>query len=118
VSIGRANTVLYCERWRETVEFYRSVLGLAVEFDNDWFVEFRLTGSSFLSIADAARATIGAVGGQGVTLTWMVPDPAATRTLLEDRGIDVTPIERRWEANVFYCHDPEGHRIEFWSNDT
>ena len=118
VSIGRANTVLYCERWRETVEFYRSVLGLAVEFDNDWFVEFRLTASSFLSIADAARATIGAVGGQGVTLTWMVPDPAATRILLEGRGIDVTPIERRWEANVFYCHDPEGHRIEFWSNDT
>ena len=65
-----------------------------------------------------ALASIGAVGGQGVTLTWMVPDPAATRTLLEDRGIDVTPIERRWEANVFYCHDPEGHRIEFWSNDT
>jgi catechol 2,3-dioxygenase-like lactoylglutathione lyase family enzyme len=87
-----------------------------VEFHNDWFVEFRLTSSSFLSIADAARATIGAVAGQGVTLTWMVPDPAATRAVLQERGIEVTQIETRWGANVFYCHDPEGHRIEIWSN--
>jgi catechol 2,3-dioxygenase-like lactoylglutathione lyase family enzyme len=118
VSIGRANTILYCARWHETVEFYRSVFGLPVELSNDWFVEFRLTSSSFLSIADAARATIGAVGGQGVTLTWMVPDPAATRTALQERGIEVTLLERRWGANAFYCHDPEGHRIELWSNVT
>ena len=118
MAIGRANTVLYSARWHETVEFYRSVFELPVEFHNDWFVEFRLTSSSFLSIADAARATIGAVSGQGVTLTWMVPDPAATRTELQERGIEVTQIERRWGANVFYCHDPEGHRIEIWSNST
>lgn len=115
VCIGRANTVLYCERWPETVEFYRSVLGLPVGFQNDWFVEFQLTSSSFLSIANTSRATIGAVGGQGVTLSWRVSDVAETRTLLEARRVDVTPTERRWGAQVCYCHDPEGHRIEFWS---
>ena len=116
LSIERTNTVLYCERWLETVAFYRTVLGLRVAFENDWFVEFQLAASSFLSIADASRATIGAVDGQGVTLTWQVPMLVDTRTLLEAGGVDVTEIKSRWGADVFYCHDPEGHRIELWSD--
>ena len=116
--IERTNTVLYCERWRETAEFYRSVLRLAVSFESEWFVEFHLTSSSFVSIADASRATVGAVNGEGITLTWQVAELATTRTMLEARGVDATPIQRRWGANVFYCHDPEGHRIEFWSDAT
>ena len=109
--------MLYCERWSETVAFYRSVLGLSVAFHNDWFVEFELTPSSFLSVADSARATIGAVQGQGVTLTWQVADVGAARATLEATGVDVTEIRRRWGANVCYCHDPEGHRIELWSDE-
>ena len=116
LAIDRTNTVLYCDRWAETVTFYRSVLGLTVAFENDWFVEFQLTSSSFLSIADSSRATVSAVQGQGVTLTWHVPDLDATRALLQGNGIDVTEIRRRWGADVFYCHDPEGHRIELWSD--
>ena len=109
--------MLYCERWAETVAFYRSVLGLSVALDTDWFVEFQLTSSSFLSVADSSRATIGAVRGQGVTLTWQVADVGEARTMLEATGVDVTEIQRRWGSNVFYCHDPEGHRIEFWSDE-
>ena len=30
LSIQRANTVLYCRRWPETVAFYRTALGLRV----------------------------------------------------------------------------------------
>jgi catechol-2,3-dioxygenase len=116
LAIERSNTVLYCARWSETVAFYRSMIGLDVAFENDWFVEFRLTSSSFLSIADASRATIGAVNGQGVTLTWQVEDLSAVRTLLESKGVAATPTRRRWNADVLYCHDPEGHRIEFWSD--
>ncbi len=110
--------MLYCERWSETVDFYRSVLGLSVEVDNDWFVEFTLTSSSFLSLADSSRATIGAVQGQGVTLTWQVADAGNARAMLEASGVDVTEVRRRWGANVCYFHDPEGHRIELWSVQT
>jgi catechol-2,3-dioxygenase len=116
LAIERTNTVLYCARWSETVAFYRSVIGLDVALENDWFVEFRLTSSSFLSIADASRATIGAVHGQGITLTWQVEDLSAVRTLLESKGVAATPPRRRWNADVVYCQDPEGHRIEFWSD--
>ena len=108
--------MLYCELWSETVAFYRSVLGLSVAFHNDWFVEFQLTSSSFLSIADSARATIGAVQGQGVTLTWQVVDVGEARAMLEASGVAMTEIERRWGADACYCHDPEGHRIELWSD--
>ena len=118
LSIERTNTVLYCERWPETVAFYRTVLGLGVAFENDWFVEFQLTSSSLLSIANASRATIRAVDGQGVTLTWRVPKLHETRTVLQARGVDVTEIKSRWGADVFYCHDPEGHRIELWADRT
>lgn len=115
VRVDRANTVLYCDAWAETVAFYRELLGFDVEHDSDWFIEFRLTDHAFLSVADARRATIDAVGGQGITLTLHTDDVAATRDFLNAYDIETTPITRRWGADVFYCHDPEGHRIEFWS---
>ena len=108
--------MLYCERWEETVAFYQQVLGLTVAFQNDWFVEFQLTTSSFLSIADSARATVDSVDGQGVTLTWRVPDLGEVRALLAASGVEADESQRRWGADVFYCHDPEGHRIELWSD--
>jgi catechol 2,3-dioxygenase-like lactoylglutathione lyase family enzyme len=115
VSVDRANTILYCEEWAATVAFYRELLGLDVTHESDWFVEFRLTRDAFLSIADAQRATIEAVGGQGVTITLHTDALVETRTLLDGRGVATTKIARRFGADVFYCHDPEGHRIEFWS---
>ena len=114
VRVDRFNTVLYCDLWTATVDFYRELLGFDVAHESDWFVEFRLTGGAFLSIADASRATIEAVGGKGVTLTFHTDALAETKSLLDGNGVATTPISRRWGADVFYCHDPEGHRIEFW----
>ena len=115
VSVDRVNTVLYCDRWAQTVAFYRELLGFDAVHETDWFVEFRLTGDAFVSIADAHRATIDAVGGKGMTLTLHTRALPETRALLDGRGVATTPITRRWGADVFYCRDPEGHRIEFWS---
>lgn len=111
----RTNTILYCRHWQETVSFYKEYLELPVVFANEWFVEFELTKTSFLSIANAARATISAVQGQGITLTWQVSDVAAVKAKLEKQGIVTTPIKRKWQARVCYCSDPEGHRLEFWT---
>lgn len=112
--LHQSNTILYCARWAETVAFYGDLLGLPVSFANDWFVEFHLGGSSYLSIANAARATIAAVGGQGVTLAWQVADVAATRARLIKLGVAATPLQEKWGGRLTYCHDPEGHRLEFW----
>lgn len=110
----RANTILYCGEWPATVAFYRHLLELPVSFENEWFVEFRLNAGAYLSVADASRASIAAVAGQGITLAWQVSDLGRLHAQLTAAGAPVTPIRRRWGAWVFYCHDPEGHRLEFW----
>jgi catechol 2,3-dioxygenase-like lactoylglutathione lyase family enzyme len=120
LQLRRTNTILYCQNWEATAAFYRDKLRLPVTFANDWFVEFALyggvdTGGAHLSIADAARASIAAVGGQGITLAWQVDDLPAVRGQLEAVGVAVTPVKRRWDAWVCYCRDPEGHRIELWT---
>lgn len=117
IEITRANTILYCRHWMETVEFYRDTLNLPVQFENEWFVEFQLTSTSYLSIANAANATIDAVNGQGVTLTWQVAELQDTANKLRASGVQTTEISSKWNALSCFFHDPEGHRIELWQPD-
>lgn len=110
-----ANTILYCEAWNDTVAFYKTVLSLPVSFSTDWFVEFKLSGSFRLSIADARRSTIKAGRGAGITLSLEVCDLEQKKAVLDELGVHSTSIQiHPWNARVFYLKDPEGHRIEFW----
>jgi len=110
-----SNTILYCGRWRESVEFYRGVLELPVTVEKDWFVEFRLTASSFISIADSRRATVKSSAGSGITVTMQVDDIHAWHHRLVEAGIDAGGVRRHpWGALSFFCTDPEGYRLEFW----
>lgn len=110
-----SNIILYCDRWRDTTDFYRRVLNLPVNVEKDWFMEFRLTESSFVSIADARRCSIGSSAGEGVTLTLQVDDIHTDHARLAAAGIDVGPVRRHpWGALGFFCRDPEGYRLEFW----
>ena len=102
--------------WAATVAFYRR-LGFPAGFENDWFVEFHLRDGAYLSIADASRASVAAVAGQGITLAWQVDNLVEVHNHLHAEGVAVTPIRRRWGAWVCYCHDPEGHRIELWADE-
>lgn len=115
ISIQRANTILYCRRWPETVHFYKETLRLPVVYENDWLVELQQTADSFLTVANSAWASIQDVGGQGITITWQVEDVDQARKCLTALGIPTTDIKRRWDARVFYFHDPEGHRLEMWT---
>lgn len=114
-SFELSNTILYCDRWGQAVDFYRRVLGLAVNMENDWFVEFRLTRTSFLSVADARRASIDSAAGRGLTVTLRVDDVDAWHGRLADAGVDVEAVRQHpWGARGFFCRDPEGYRLEFW----
>ncbi len=111
-----ANTILYCKKWQETVDFYKHFLGLQITFESDWFVEFKLTETAHISIADESRASIKSCGGAGVTLALQVESAAETWQYLCSSGLDIKPVrEHPWGAYVFYFSDPEGHRIEVWS---
>ena len=115
MQITGSNTIIYVDPWTETVAFYRDVIGLTSSFENDWFVEFGLVGHGRLSVAHAARSTIAAGNGAGITLSWQVPDVDAACEHLARNGVTSTPIVTRWGGATTFFHDPAGNRIEFWS---
>jgi len=111
-----ANTILYCSAWSETVAFYRDSLGLPINFASDWFIEFVLTESARLSIADERRATIKSNHGAGITLTFQVADADALWAEFNTAGLQPTKCRTHaWGARTFYLRDPEGNRLEIWS---
>ncbi len=114
-NIKRANTILYCRKWKKTVEFYRDTIKLPVYHEKEWFVEFHLTGNSFLSIADASLTSIKSADGDGITLSWQVKDIELTYRWLHELDVETSPIKPIWGARSFYFFDPEGHRIEIWA---
>ncbi|HPQ97182.1 MAG: VOC family protein [Thiothrix sp.] len=113
--IRHANTILYCRHWQRTVYFYREQLGLPVQTARHWFVEFRLHDTATLSVADEQHASIKSAGGQGLTLSLKIDDVETVRAALQAGGLDPTPLKALWGSRVFYVFDPEGNRIEFWS---
>jgi len=114
-NIKNANTILYCRNWETTVRFYRDTLKFSVHYERDWFIEFHLTGSSYLSIADESLASIKSANGDGVTLSWQVKDIELAQGWLHELGVKTSPIKLIWGVRSFFFFDPEGHRIEIWA---
>jgi len=100
-NLKTTNIIFYCEKWGKTVRFYRDRLHLPVNFATDWFVEFRLTATSRLSIADEKRASVKSSGGQGVTLSLEVKDIEAVQEYTQKIGLNPTVIWKHpWDARV------------------
>jgi len=114
MEIKTVNTILYCTRWKETVEFYATGLGLERLSTREWFVEFQLTDSTWLSIANETRSSIKSAGGRGITISMAVADLQSTYLTLKEKKLSPTPIKALWGSRVFYLYDPEGNRLEFW----
>ena len=114
-SIKRINTILYCRNWQTTIEFYRDVLKLRVNYETEWLVEFRLVDNAYLSIANADGTSIQSSNGNGITLSFQVESVDVAHRQLRDLGIKAGPIKPIWGARAFYIYDPEGHRVELWS---
>lgn len=113
--IKSANIILYCKKWEEMVAFYQTTLQLPVTTSTEWFVEFKLTGSSRLSVADESRTSIKSGSGKGITIGLQVADVMIIQAQLKDAGLNPTAVKEVWGAKACYVFDPEGNRIEFWS---
>jgi catechol 2,3-dioxygenase-like lactoylglutathione lyase family enzyme len=114
-NIKRINTILYCRNWDAMVKFYRDVLNFVIHHQTDWFIEFQIVGDSYLSIANAAYASIQNADGNGITLSWQVEDVESAYNLLNELGVKTSRIKNIWGAKAFYFFDPEGHRVELWT---
>ncbi len=116
LSFKATNTILYCQKWQETVTFYQHTLQLPVTFASDWFVEFQLTETAHLSVANTARATIKSSQGTGITLTFQVESADTVWQQLHQAGLKPKRLKTHpWGARTFFFYDPEGHRLEIWS---
>jgi predicted enzyme related to lactoylglutathione lyase len=118
MDIRTVNTILYCKKWDETVDSYKTRLKLQVTTSLEWFVEFKLNETSRLSVANEARTSIGSSDGKGITITMEVDDIKATHSYLKEAGLSPTKIiDHIWGSRVIYIYDPEGNRLEFWSQN-
>lgn len=117
MTITAGNTIIYCNMWPEMVAFYRDQLGLQATFaKDDWFIELRVCEGCHLSLAAAERCSVPSAHGKGLTLSWKVAGLADLHRQLVARGVEATDItSHSWRAPYFYIHDPEGNRIELWS---
>ena len=97
------------------MEFYTSGLNLKQLVNRGWFVEFYLTDSARLSIADESRCSIKSANGKGVTISLRVDDLESKHKKFEEKKLKPTEIKQLWGSIVFYLYDPENNRIEFWS---
>ena len=113
-NIKRINTILYCRNWEATVRFYRDILNFTIQHETEWFVEFHLMDDTYLSIANAASASVKSAEGDGITLSWQVEDVESAHRRLQQLGVTTSPIKHIWGARAFYFYDPEGHRVELW----
>ena len=116
INIKSTNTILYCKHWEEVVAFYRDKLLLPVTTSMDWFVEFKLSETSRISVANEARTSIDSSAGRGITITLEVDNIKTTHSFLVGSGLSPSLKEdRAWGADIIHIHDPEGNRIEFWA---
>jgi catechol 2,3-dioxygenase-like lactoylglutathione lyase family enzyme len=114
--IRTVNTILYCDLFEETVRFYKECLEFQEVLSKPWFVEFAVNPYARLSVADRKRTTMESSGGQGITITFQVDDLHRFYERLKSMDLKPTDIrEHSWGAKLFHIHDPEGHRLEFWT---
>lgn len=87
------------------------MLGLAVNHETDGRVEIHPPGRALLGIADDRRASISSAEGRGLALARQVRDLDEMHALLNQNGIEVSPIRPAWGARACCPDDPEGGRI-------
>ena len=117
LSVQSYHTVLYCRKWQECISFYRDVLGFPVVFANEMFVEVRPVAGARIGLMNAARTRWPASCGDSFILSFRVSDIGETHQLLQRNYADVgEPKDHTWGARLFEIRDPDGRRIEFWSD--
>ena len=117
MEIQRANIILYCSKWDETVDFYQNKLKLPVCVSLVWFIEFKINEMTCLSIADEKKTIMKSSRGKGHVITLKVEEIQKIYLELKNTGLNPSEIrEHSWGAQVINIFDPEGNRIEFWSD--
>jgi lactoylglutathione lyase len=110
--------ILFVADLARSKAFYRDVLGLDVEFEDDESVGFKIKGLAFIVLqVDRARVqlqgepTATPKAGATAFLTTFTDDVDVLHADLAGRGIDFfqSPADQPWGVRTAYFKDPDGH---------
>jgi catechol 2,3-dioxygenase-like lactoylglutathione lyase family enzyme len=110
--------ILFGEDLARSRAFYRDMLGLEVEFEDDESVGFKIKGLAFIVLqVDRARVQLQGLptatprAGATAFLTTFTHDVDAQHADLAERGIDFfqNPTDQPWGVRTAYFKDPDGH---------
>jgi catechol 2,3-dioxygenase-like lactoylglutathione lyase family enzyme len=91
-------------------------MGFPIVSDHDWFIEFRIVDGLYLSCMDETHTSIKSSRGSGTTITIKVDDAETVHADLKQRGAEPADLKvRHWAVKSFFLHDPDGYRLEIWS---
>jgi catechol 2,3-dioxygenase-like lactoylglutathione lyase family enzyme len=112
---------LLVEKLEASLAFYRDMLGMKVNSEDNGFAEFKL-GETPLALYERKQATamfperfMSAAGG--VVIALQVENVDKTCDDLRSKGIKLfeEPKVTTWGQTVAYLHDPDGYIIELTS---
>jgi catechol 2,3-dioxygenase-like lactoylglutathione lyase family enzyme len=110
------HTVFICEKWEDCVSFYRDVLGFSVVYERERFVEFQVTPDACIGILKPLHSDAPRPSHDRVILSICVEDIEEAHAELKARFPGLPAVRTHpWGPRVFEFRDPEGWRIEIWS---
>jgi lactoylglutathione lyase len=110
--------ILFVADLERSKVFYRELLGLSVEFEDEDSAGFKIEGLVFIVLqADRARLqlqgepTVTPRAGATAFLTTFTEDVDALHADLVERGIRFfqRPADQAWGMRTAYFKDPDGH---------
>lgn len=115
---GFGSVIHRCRNIHESAAWYEEKLGLKPFYVNDRdpinTYAGMAVGSTVLALWQLRPDEESVNGSLGCTyITLLSKDLEATRSELEERGVECRPIMERGAFRWFWIFDPDGNRIEF-----
>ena len=109
---GISVVYLYVRDMQRSLSFYRDLLGIALEGDDDW-VETTFPGGTRFAL-HAAHDGIPDLSSGTVKLSFEVEDADAAAELLRAQGIDVREALRDEWGTAMEIVDPDGYTVNLF----